>query len=121
VIGSWVFGNLAEKIGRKKVLFLTILGSCFSGLGYTLAPEFYSFAFFRGLTALCCQGTIISGYVLSMEIVGISARSFVGLAIAPFFAVGCALLAGLAFFIRDWRALSLVCTLSGLPLLFLWR
>ena len=121
LVGSWVFGTVADQIGRKKVLFLTILGTAISGLGYTLAPGIYSFIFFRIVAAICGQGVIMSSYVLVMEIVGRSARSFAGLAIAMFFSFGCALLAILAYLIREWRTLSLVSTLSGLLFLLLWR
>ena len=116
-----MFGTVADQVGRKKVLFLTILGTALSGLGYTLAPGIYSFIFFRIVTAFCGQGVIMSSYVLVMEIVGCSARSFAGLAIAVFFSFGCALLAILAYLIREWRTLSLVSTLSGLLFLLLWR
>ncbi len=121
LLGAWLFGTLTDRFGRKKVFFGTILGSTLSGIGYGAAPEFYTFAFFRVSLAFFNAGMIISGYTLVLEIVGISKRTLVGSATMAFFSVGFPLLAVLAFFIRDWRALCIVCAASGLPLLLLWR
>jgi len=120
-VGAWVFGTMADRIGRKNVLFLTVLGTCVSGLGFTLVHEIYSFALLRVIVGIFISGAIVSCYVLRVEIVGTSARSFAGVLGGVFFAAGYVLLAVFAYFIHDWRALCSVCAITGLPYLLLWR
>lgn len=112
---------MADRVGRKKVLFLALLGTCFSGFASSLAGGIYSFALMRAIVAMFNSGVITSCFVLRIEIVGTSARSFAGLVGGMFFSFGFVLLAIFAYFIRDWRFLIIVCTVYGLLHLFLWR
>lgn len=121
LLGAWLFGTLTDAFGRKKVFFGTVAGSILSGLGCGASLGFYSFAFFRLSLAFFNAGMILSSYTLVLEIVGISMRTLAGIATAAFFSTGFPILALLAFLIHDWRALSIVCAVSGLPLLLLWR
>ncbi len=121
LLGAWLFGTLTDTFGRKKVFFGTMLGSILSGTGCGVAPEFYSFAFFRLSLAFFNSGMILSSYTLVLEIVGISKRTLAGISSMAFFSFGFPILAILAFFIRDWKALCIVCAASGVPILMLWR
>ena len=121
LIGAFLWGNIADKIGRKRVLFLTLSCTFVSGLGYGLAPSYTIFALFRLMSAISCAGVILSSYVLSVEIVGISARSYAGLAGACFFSLSYPCLALLAFCIRSWRWLCVIISLLGLAYFPLWR
>ena len=121
LIGAWLWGSVADKIGRKKVFFITIVCTIISGFGFGLAPNYTVFALFRLTSAVSGAGVILSSYVLSVEIVGMSARSFVGIAIAGFFSLSYPSLALLAYFIRSWRWLCVVISLLGLGYFPLWR
>ena len=121
LIGAWVFGSVADMIGRKKVFFISILSATGCNVLSGLAPGFYFFAFFRVAIAFFNAGIILSSYTLCMEITGISQRTFAGLAVQLFFAVGYVVLAVLAYLIRDWRTLSVITGLTGFLFLFLWR
>ena len=120
LIGSWIWGTLADKIGRKKVLFLNIAFVILSGLGYGLAPNYFVFVFFRFTSALSNAGIAISSNVLAVEVVGMSSRSFVGFFCAGFFSVSYSLLALFAYFIRNWRYLCIITSLLGLCYCALW-
>ena len=121
LIGAWMWGTIADKIGRKKVFFITLACAIVSGFGFGLAPSYTIFVFFRLLSAVSSAGVILSSYVLSVEIVGISARSYAGIAGSAFFSLAYPFLALLAYFIRSWRWLSVVISLLGLGYFPLWR
>ena len=121
LIGSWLWGTVADKIGRKKVYFINITCTVVTGLGFGLAPSYTIFIFFRFLSAISYAGISISTYVLSVEVVDISTRSFAGLLGSIFFALGYSFLALLAYFIRSWRWLTVVISILGLVYFPLWR
>ncbi len=105
--------------GRKKVVFGALIGSILSGIGCGVAPWFFLFAFFRVSLAFFNAG-LIAGFPLTIELVGISKRNLAGLIGGVLFAVGFPVLALLAFLISNWRILTVVCALHGVPLLLLW-
>ena len=121
LIGSWLWGTIADKIGRKKVLFINIAVIILSGLGFGLAPNYLVFVLFRFVSATSCAGVSISSNVLAVEVVGMSARSFAGFFSVSFVSVGYVVLAILAYFIHSWRALTVVVSLVGLVYFPLWR
>ncbi len=121
MLGAWIFGTLADRIGRRKAYFISIALSAASGFGYSLAPNYYIFIIFRLLVALNLAGVILSSFVLSMEIAGAEYRTFAGLAYSAIFAFCYPILAGLAYLIPNWRLLGVISSLSLLPFLLLWR
>jgi len=107
--------------GRKKMLFLSILGCYISGIGYGLAINYYMFLLCRVAFGVFHTGQAITTYSLLMEVVGTSKRSSVGMAIQAMFSPGFAVLALLGYIFRGWRTLVMVCTLLGTGLLATWR
>ena len=107
--------------GRKKVFFTATVGSAVCTIASGLVPGFNFFVFFRIAIAFFNAGILLSGYSLAMEITGISQRTFAGLGVHAFFGFGCLLLAVMAYFIRNWRTLSVVSGLAGFLFLLLWR
>eukprot|EP00731_Ephydatia_muelleri_P027780 Em0019g653a len=68
MFGCWSLGSFAERIGRKKVYFLSIgLYSVFT-LGCGLAPNFLFFTLFRAGMGVGDGGLVVTMYVLSMEL-----------------------------------------------------
>jgi len=121
MLGAWIWGTLADRIGRRKVFFITVVLSATSGFGYSLAPNYTVFLFFRLLVAMNCAGIVLGSYVLSLEIVSKEWRAFVGLSFGVFFSLSFPLLAGLAYLIPHWRALGVASSLLFLPFLLLWK
>lgn len=106
--------------------------------------------FFRFLTGVCAAGNILASFVLASELVGPSKRSICGniyqvylptvfssdtislcqFTIHPiqkiinflqmFFALGIVLYSLLAYYVKDWRALSTLATCVGIPYIFLF-
>ncbi|MSP61225.1 MAG: MFS transporter [Myxococcales bacterium] len=50
---SPIWGRLSDRAGRRPVLLLSIAGSCFSQLGYALAPSFTWLVIARGFAGMC--------------------------------------------------------------------
>jgi len=119
-VGMWIFGTFSDVFGRRKVFFLTFLAMSLSTLGYGLAPGFYVFTFFRMLASAFGTG-IVFGYVMCLEIIGISYRSYAGLVSHIFFSLGYPILALMAYYIRDWRLLCISSALSGGVVALMWR
>ena len=107
--------------GRKRVYFMSLIGICLSGIGCSLATGVYLFFFFRLLLGAFISGYSVVGYALLQEIVGPSKRTATGIGISIFFPVSYGLMAILAYYIRGWRTLIMVSSLSGVGLLATWR
>lgn len=48
-----IWGRVSDRIGRRPVLLVSILGSCGSQLGYALAPSYFWLVVARGFAGLC--------------------------------------------------------------------
>ena len=121
LIGSWVFGNLSDTYGRKKIYFVTLAGGFFCSFGCSVAPGFYTFSFLRLLFGAFVAAFIVTGYTLLLEVTSTSKRSIVGVAVHYFSPVGYALLPLLAYYIREWRTLMMISALFGAVFLSSWR
>ena len=92
-----------------------------TGFGYGLAFNYYMFVIFRVLSAISGAGFIMSSYVLSVEIVGMSARSISGMLGGALFGLAYSLVAAVAYFIRSWRTLTMVLSVVGLGIFAIVR
>ena len=88
---------------------------CFSSVILILCNPVYRF-----LVGMFTQGQVLSAYVLTLELLGPSKRTVVGLTLMGVFAFSFPILAVLAYYITEWRTLYLACTLIVLPFCFLW-
>ena len=112
---------LSDRYGRKKTFFVAAFGCWVCGFGYSLAVNFFMFFLFRMLFGMFSNGVIVISYTLLMEFIGKSKRSSVGIFYQVPFSLGFLILAAMANWLRDWRALTLVCTLLGTGILAMWR
>ena len=112
---------MADKIGRRKTVWLAVFLSIIFSLGYGLSPGYKTFVLFRLLCALSFAGVVLSTYVLSVELAGISARSYVGIASSAIFAISYPFTSFMVYYIRSWRIVTIVNTLMGLAFFLLWR
>ncbi|XP_072178669.1 organic cation transporter protein-like [Diadema setosum] len=111
LVGSLVFGVLADVIGRWWTLLILLLIRLGSGLGLAFSPTWWVFSALRFLQG-CANITIyIVAFVIANEFTGLSRRNISGILIAVPFAVGYMTLALVAYFLRYWRTLEIVATL----------
>ncbi|XP_063404468.1 organic cation transporter protein-like [Mytilus trossulus] len=103
--------------GRKKAFMMCICLLIFPNIGLTFVTDYMVFVVLRCVSGFAVGGLLGTGFVLGMEIVGPTKRSWAGLVFEFFWAAGAMILALAAYLIRDWRHLNLV--MSVPPVLFL--
>ncbi|GFG35119.1 hypothetical protein Cfor_09607 [Coptotermes formosanus] len=119
--GAVVLGSMADKYGRKIILYVSAVLQLALGVGVAFVSEYYSFLVIRFLYGIFgSAGAYITGFVLSMEIVGPSKRTIVGVAFQAFFAAGVMLVAFWGFLIKDRFVLQIVYGLHSLLLIGHW-
>ena len=112
---------MADKVGRRKTFWLTMILGIICCLGYGLSTGYKIFVLFRLLCAVSFGGIILSSFVLSVELVGMSARSFVGLVIAGLFALSYPYCSLMAYLIHNWRVYVVFNALLGFLIFLIWR
>uniref|UniRef100_A0A667YAL5 Solute carrier family 22 member 6 n=1 Tax=Myripristis murdjan TaxID=586833 RepID=A0A667YAL5_9TELE len=96
------------RFGRRSVLIwsyfqVACLGSCSA-----LSPSYSAYCIFRFLTGMAVSGVILNGVSLKVEWIPTKTRTLVGTLTSFFFTFGQLVLAGLAYWLRDWRKLQVV-------------
>ncbi|XP_051903007.1 solute carrier family 22 member 6 isoform X1 [Hippocampus zosterae] len=106
--GAVVYGGLSDRWGRRSILIwsylqLGVLGSCCA-----LSQSFWVYCVFRFLSGMAVSGIILNTVSLKVEWIPTKTRTLVGTLTSFYFTFGQLLLAGLAYWLRDWRKLHLV-------------
>lgn len=116
--GAVVLGGLADKVGRKKIFCISAVAQLILGVVVAFIPEFWSFLVVRFAYGIFgSAGSYITGFVLTMEIVGASKRTACGVAFQAAFAVGIMLVAGWGALIKDRMWLQVIYGLHALILI----
>ncbi|XP_038058414.1 organic cation transporter protein-like [Patiria miniata] len=109
--GSFIWGAVADWCGRKLTFFISLILASVICTVTSFVPSFAAYTALRFIIAGANFGVYLIGFVLVSEIVGPAYRSFVGTLLAVFFSVGYALLAVIAYLLREWRHLQLAISL----------
>ncbi|XP_016941857.1 organic cation transporter protein [Drosophila suzukii] len=121
LVGSLVFGMLADRFGRRPAFLLSCFLQLFSGLIVCVSPYFWFYCIFRFLVAVATAGTMTTSFVLLMEIVGPKKREVVAILYQLPFNIGHASLAVFAYFIREWRWYQFSITIfSAVFVIYIW-
>lgn len=119
--GAVWLGGLADKVGRKKVFCWSGLLQLILGVAVAFTPEYYSFLVIRYLYGIFgSAGSYITGFVLTMELVGPSKRTPCGISFQAAFAGGIILVAAWGAVIHDRMLLQVIYGLHGLLLIAHW-
>ncbi|XP_045711087.1 solute carrier family 22 member 6 isoform X1 [Phyllostomus hastatus] len=108
LLGAMVFGYLADRLGRRKVLILSHLQTAVSATCAAFAPTFPVYCAFRLLSGMSVSGVALNSMTLNVEWMPIHTRAFVGTLNSYAFSLGQLLLAGLAYAVPHWRHLQLL-------------
>lgn len=116
--GAVTLGNAADKYGRKMIFCWSALLQLILSIVVAFTPEYYSFLVVRFLLGIFgSAGSYITGFVLTMELVGPSRRTVCGIAFQAAFAAGIMLVAGWGALIKDRQILQVVYGLHCLLLI----
>jgi MFS family permease len=119
--GAVTLGGLADKVGRKKVFCWSALLQLILGVGVAFIPEYITFLIVRFVYGIFgSAGSYITGFVLTMELVGPTKRTPCGIAFQAAFATGIMLVAAWASIIHNRMLLQVVYGLHGLLLVAHW-
>ncbi|XP_055692440.1 organic cation transporter protein isoform X1 [Lutzomyia longipalpis] len=116
VSGSFIFGVLADRYGRKIVFILSILFMSITGIGQALAGNYIMFIVFAYLNAIGTSGVYPLAFILGVEMVGRSKREMSGNVLNYFYALGEAAVGLVAWLSGNWVTVQLA--VSAPPLLF---
>ncbi|XP_049822009.1 organic cation transporter protein [Aethina tumida] len=117
VVGSGLFGVLADRYGRKIIFIACILIMSLTGVLQVLSPEYITFVVLVFLNALGTSGVYPLAFIIGVEMVGKRKREVTGIVLNYFYAVGEALVALFAWYTKNWIYLQLI--VAAPPFLFL--
>ncbi|XP_059476559.1 carcinine transporter [Neocloeon triangulifer] len=120
-IGVYGFGVLNDGIGRKKSFFLCLAVLIVGGLITAFSSSFWMWAGSRFIVGLTIPAIYQIPFIIALELVGANYRSFVTVLTCIFYTLGLVLLAGVTYFIRDWKAMAFVTSAPFLFYFFYWR
>ncbi|RZC33176.1 organic cation transporter protein-like, partial [Asbolus verrucosus] len=116
-----MLGVLIDRQGRKRTLLICIVLQSLFGIAAAGIPWYWGFVAARFLLAVANGGTIVTSFVMCMEVVGGTWRSIVPILYQIPYGFGNSIMAGLAYFYRDWRDLQLALSLmSAFYILYIW-
>ncbi|KAM9728945.1 LOW QUALITY PROTEIN: solute carrier family 22 member 6 [Menidia menidia] len=119
--GAIVYGGLSDRFGRRSVLIWSYLQLGVLGCSSALSPSYAGYCIFRFLSGMAVSGVILNGVSLKVEWIPTKTRTLVGTLTSFFFTFGQMILAGLAYWLRDWRRLQLfVCAPNFLFFAYSW-
>ncbi|TKS88940.1 Solute carrier family 22 member 6-B [Collichthys lucidus] len=118
LVGSVVFGAMADRYGRRFILLLSIALQTVFGVAAAFAPNFPVYVILRFVVGTTISGVIINAFVLGTEWTCTKRRMLAGIITDYAFGVGYMSLAGIAYMIRDWRKLQLAISAPGFLLIF---
>jgi len=119
LIGAFVFGRLADRIGRRPVLMWAVVIDACAGVASAFAPDYQWLLILRFLTGIGVGGTLPVDYTMMAEFLPSKRRGRWLVWLESFWAVGTILLAILALFASAygddaWRIIFFV---TGIPAL----
>ncbi|ULU06006.1 hypothetical protein L3Y34_018130 [Caenorhabditis briggsae] len=114
LVGSFTCGVMADKIGRKKVLFWCLVLQVACALLLIVAPTWWIYAILKAGTGFSQPGIYGVAVVLGIELVGKQYRSIIAVIANVFSVIGGMGLAILAYFIVDYRFLHAAIAIPSL-------
>jgi OCT family organic cation transporter-like MFS transporter 4/5 len=108
LVGSFVFGWLGDKCGRRAAFLATTVCLTLGSVGCAVSPNVETYIVARFITSCGGMGIFITVFVLSMEFIGPKFRTMCGVAIQIPFALGELYIVLIAYLVRDWRVYQAV-------------
>ncbi|XP_055270939.1 solute carrier family 22 member 10-like [Moschus berezovskii] len=107
-VGSFIYGYLSDRFGRKLILRCCLLQLAISGTCAAFAPTFLIYCLLRFWSGCSALTIIVNNWMLIAEWTRSQSKAMVIMLIACAVSIGQMMLGGLAFVFREWRTLQLV-------------
>ncbi|XP_067279533.1 organic cation/carnitine transporter 2-like [Pseudorasbora parva] len=121
LIGSVISGQIADRFGRKIVLFVTMAIQTLFTFIQVFSPSWWIFCLLFFIVGMGQISNYVGAFVLGIEILSPSIRDIYStLGVCLFFSIGYMMLPLAAYFLRDWRMLLMVLTIPGFFCMPLW-
>ncbi|CAH1251989.1 SLC22A5 [Branchiostoma lanceolatum] len=120
MVGAVVGGHAADRWGRKPTLLVSLAVCYLVGVICAFSPNYAAFMTCRLIIAACTMASGIVAFVMVTELVSPDKRSFVGMVIWIYWAIGYVIFAGIAYFIRTWMWLQIAITMPYLFFISFW-
>lgn len=111
LLGAFVFGSLSDRYGRRILLLVSYLLMAVSGTCAAFSTSFSLFCVFRFGCGMALSGLGLNTFSLIVEWIPTRVRTMVGTLTGYCYTVGQLILAVIAYFVRDWRWLTLAVSL----------
>ncbi|KAK0143689.1 Solute carrier family 22 member 6 [Merluccius polli] len=111
LVGAGIFGGLADRFGRRLLLIMANLLMAVAGTCAAFSTSFSLFCLFRFMCGMALSGIVLNTFSLIVEWIPTRVRTVVGTGTGYCYTMGQLILALLAYFIRDWRWLTLAVSL----------
>lgn len=111
LVGALVFGGLADRYGRRILLIISNLLMAVAGTCAAFSTSFPLYCLSRFGCGMALSGVGLNTFSLIVEWIPTRVRTVVGTITGYCYTVGQLLLAVIAYFIRDWRWLTLTVSL----------
>ncbi|XP_040837793.1 solute carrier family 22 member 9-like isoform X1 [Ochotona curzoniae] len=108
VVGSFVFGHLTDKYGRRLILTWCLFQIAVADTCAAFAPAFFVYCILRFLSGMSTIGVLANNSMLIMEWTVPRYQAMGMIFVVSAGSIGQIILGGLAFAIRNWCTLQLV-------------
>ncbi|XP_013149716.1 PREDICTED: organic cation transporter protein-like isoform X1 [Papilio polytes] len=113
LVGNMLFGHLSDRFGRRMPFVAAVCLQLITGVTTAFSVDWYMFTILRFLLAVATGGTMVSSFVLIMEIIGAKYRETVGILYQIPFNLGHLTLPLFGYFLRDWNTFQLAISLPS--------
>ncbi|KAK0064416.1 organic cation transporter protein [Biomphalaria pfeifferi] len=120
LFGAIFMGFIADCLGRKKAIMLTLLIQFSSSLGIYLAPSYQAMTIIRFFTGIAAYSLFAISATTGIELVGPAKRTFTGVVVEIYWCVGILLLLPIAYLLPNWRHIQLAMCILTVPLFSIW-
>lgn len=120
LVGAGVFGQLADRLGRKACLFAAAGISAAMPAAGLLCRTYWAWLATRALSGVGAAGAALAGYILATEPIGASWRGAAGIATQLFFIAGEFALVAAAAAFPSWRGQAGAVAAANAAVLLLW-
>ncbi|XP_040907197.1 solute carrier family 22 member 4 [Toxotes jaculatrix] len=121
LVGSLISGQLSDRFGRKKVVFISLGAQCVSVLLQSFSHSWRMFCIMFLFVGASQISIYISAFVLGTELLSKTMRVlFTTLGAFLFYCIGYMTLPWIAYGIREWRTLLAVLSMTAVVYIPLW-